>query len=95
MAAYFTALFTAIAYGLGVLVGMTIISYILVTIGGAQKAPVSHDDHHHGHGHEPAPKPAPAVAAAPAAAEPAPAAAAEPAPAAETAAPEEKPEASA
>lgn len=85
---YLPALFTAIAYGLGVLIGMSIISYILVTIGGAQKAPSYHHDD--GHAHEPAPKATPAP-------EPSPAPVAETAPAAEepkTEAPaEEKPEA--
>jgi hypothetical protein len=51
MGAYFAALFTAIAYGLGVLVGMSIISYVLVALGGGTSAPVAHDDSHHGHGH--------------------------------------------
>ncbi|MCE7869726.1 hypothetical protein DYH09_05020 [bacterium CPR1] len=58
MGTYFIALGTAVAYGLGVLVGMTVLSYILVSIGGGATgvqgsgghAP---DDHGHGHGSQP------------------------------------------
>lgn len=79
MAEYFHALFTAIFYGFGVLVGMTIISFGLVSLGGGAKGATVHHDDDHGH----APKPA----AAPV---PAPAPVAEPAP--EAPAPEDKPE---
>lgn len=68
MAEYFGALFTAIMYGFGVLVGMTIISFGLVSLGGGAKGATVHHDDSHGH----APKPVVEAPAEPAPEAPAP-----------------------